>query len=73
MIKRLLRTTTTIFSISPMKRSIYQLANNKMSDLIDQLTSKIHEEQLVKDEKEEEILRNYIELTEESYLEHLMH
>jgi hypothetical protein len=27
---------------------------------------------LVKDEREEEILRNYIDLTEESYLEHLL-
>ena len=27
---------------------------------------------MVKDEREEEILKNYIELTEESYLEHLL-
>jgi hypothetical protein len=30
------------------------------------------EEQLVKDEREEAILRNYMELTEESYLQHLL-
>lgn len=40
----------------------------KITELIEQIESRIHQEQLVKDEGEEEILKNYIELTEESYL-----
>lgn len=47
-------------------------SSKKIDDLVMELSDRIHREQIVKAESEENILKNYIELTEESYLEHLL-
>lgn len=67
MIKQLLKVGNALARIHKPR-----FATNKLNSIIEELASKTYQEQLVKDEKEEEILRNYMELTEESYMEHLL-
>lgn len=67
MIARLLKVGSALAGL-PRAR----FATNRLSSIIEELASRPYEEQLVKDEKEEQILRNYMQLTEESYMEHLL-
>lgn len=49
------------------------MSSKKMSDIIEELSDTLNRQQLIKNDQEEEILKNYMDLTEESYLEQLLH